>query len=107
MALMMYREALNLALRELLDHDERVFIVDEELRCFGAAFKATDDLSRRYCEKHIQDTNNHILTGSWPADSGTDRNASWRTQQACQSWHVSKANFYRTSEGLHFDKQTL
>ena len=46
MAQITYREALNQALREELDRDERVFIMGEEVGYFGGAFKVTDGLPR-------------------------------------------------------------
>jgi len=56
MALITYREALNQALREALDRDERVFIMGEEVGYFGGAFKVTDGLIASYGEKRIRDT---------------------------------------------------
>jgi pyruvate dehydrogenase E1 component beta subunit len=56
MAEITYREALNQALREELDRDERVFIMGEEVGYFGGAFKVTDGLLAVYGEKRIRDT---------------------------------------------------
>ncbi len=56
MAVIMYREALNMALREELDRDERVFIMGEEVGYFGGAFKVTDGLLADYGEKRVRDT---------------------------------------------------
>ena len=56
MAQITYREALNQALREELDRDERVFIMGEEVGYFGGAFKVTDGLIASYGEKRIRDT---------------------------------------------------
>jgi pyruvate dehydrogenase E1 component beta subunit len=56
MAQITYREALNQALREELDRDERVFIMGEEVGYFGGAFKVTDGLLAVYGEKRIRDT---------------------------------------------------
>ena len=42
MAEISYREALNQALREEMDRDERIFIMGEEVGYFGGAFKVTD-----------------------------------------------------------------
>jgi pyruvate/2-oxoglutarate/acetoin dehydrogenase E1 component len=56
MALITYREALNQALREELDRDERVFVMGEEVGYFGGAFKVTDGLLAVYGEKRIRDT---------------------------------------------------
>jgi pyruvate dehydrogenase E1 component beta subunit len=51
-----YREALNQALREEMDRDERVFIMGEEVGYFGGAFKVTDGLLAGYGEKRVRDT---------------------------------------------------
>jgi pyruvate dehydrogenase E1 component beta subunit len=56
MAKISYREALNIALREELDRDERVFIMGEEVGYFGGAFKVTDGLLAVYGEKRVRDT---------------------------------------------------
>lgn len=56
MAVMMYREALNLALREELERDERVFVMGEEVGYFGGAFKVTDGLLAEFGEKRVRDT---------------------------------------------------
>src|SRR5579885_70573 len=56
MAMITYREALNQALREELDRDERVFIMGEEVGYFGGAFKVTDGLIATYGEKRVRDT---------------------------------------------------
>jgi pyruvate dehydrogenase E1 component beta subunit len=56
MAQITYREALNQALREELDRDERVFIMGEEVGYFGGAFKVTDGLLAVYGDKRIRDT---------------------------------------------------
>lgn len=51
-----YREALNQALREELDRDERVFVMGEEVGYFGGAFKVTDGLLAVYGERRVRDT---------------------------------------------------
>jgi pyruvate dehydrogenase E1 component beta subunit len=51
-----YREALNHALREELERDERVFIMGEEVGYFGGAFKVTDGLLAIFGEKRVRDT---------------------------------------------------
>lgn len=56
MALISYREALNQALREEMDRDERVFIMGEEVGYFGGAFKVTEGLLAVYGEKRVRDT---------------------------------------------------
>jgi len=56
MAQIQYREALNQALREEMERDERVFIMGEEVGYFGGAFKVTDGLLAIYGEKRVRDT---------------------------------------------------
>jgi pyruvate dehydrogenase E1 component beta subunit len=56
MAQITYREALNQALREELERDERVFIMGEEVGYFGGAFKVTDGLLALFGEKRVRDT---------------------------------------------------
>lgn len=56
MAQISYREALNQALREELERDERVFIMGEEVGYFGGAFKVTDGLLAIFGEKRVRDT---------------------------------------------------
>lgn len=51
-----YREALNQALREELERDERVFIMGEEVGYFGGAFKVTDGLLATFGENRVRDT---------------------------------------------------
>jgi pyruvate dehydrogenase E1 component beta subunit len=56
MAQITYREALNQALREEMERDERVFIMGEEVGYFGGAFKVTDGLLAVFGEKRVRDT---------------------------------------------------
>jgi pyruvate dehydrogenase E1 component beta subunit len=56
MAQISYRDALNQALREEMDRDERVFIMGEEVGYFGGAFKVTEGLLAAYGEKRVRDT---------------------------------------------------
>ncbi|MCL5044671.1 MAG: alpha-ketoacid dehydrogenase subunit beta [Deltaproteobacteria bacterium] len=56
MAVISYREALNQALREEFDRDERIFIMGEEVGNFGGAFKVTDGLLAAYGAKRVRDT---------------------------------------------------
>jgi pyruvate dehydrogenase E1 component beta subunit len=56
MAQITYREALNQALRDELERDERVFIMGEEVGYFGGAFKVTDGLLALFGEKRVRDT---------------------------------------------------
>ena len=51
-----YREALNLALREELRHDERVVLLGEDIGAFGGAFKVTEGLLEEFGERRIRDT---------------------------------------------------
>jgi pyruvate dehydrogenase E1 component beta subunit len=55
-ALMTYREALRLALREELDRDERVFVMGEEVGVFDGAYKVTAGLLADFGADRIRDT---------------------------------------------------
>jgi pyruvate/2-oxoglutarate/acetoin dehydrogenase E1 component len=56
MATMRYREALNAALREELERDERVLLMGEDIGVFGGAFKVTDGLLAEFGEQRVRDT---------------------------------------------------
>src|SRR6266536_3771545 len=56
MAVMRYREALNQALREEMEADERVFIMGEDIGVFQGAFKVTQGLLDQFGEKRVRDT---------------------------------------------------
>jgi pyruvate/2-oxoglutarate/acetoin dehydrogenase E1 component len=56
MAEMRYREALNTALREELDRDERVVLLGEDIGVFGGAFKVTEGLLEEFGESRVRDT---------------------------------------------------
>ena len=56
MATLRYREALNQALREEMEADERVFIMGEDIGVFQGAFKVTQGLLERFGEKRVRDT---------------------------------------------------
>ncbi len=56
MAEMRYREALNLALREEMKADERVFIMGEDIGVFQGAFKVTAGLLEEFGDKRVRDT---------------------------------------------------
>jgi pyruvate dehydrogenase E1 component beta subunit len=56
MAELRYREALNAALREELERDERVFIIGEDIGVFNGAFKVTKGLLEEFGEKRVRDT---------------------------------------------------
>ena len=44
MAVITYREALNHALREEMERDDRVFLVGEEVGVYGGAYKVSQGL---------------------------------------------------------------
>jgi pyruvate dehydrogenase E1 component beta subunit len=53
---MRYREALNQALREEMEADERVFLMGEDIGVFQGAFKVTQGLLEEFGEKRVRDT---------------------------------------------------
>ena len=56
MSTMRYREALNQALREEMEADEKVFIMGEDVGVFQGAFKVTQGLLEEFGEKRVRDT---------------------------------------------------
>jgi pyruvate/2-oxoglutarate/acetoin dehydrogenase E1 component len=56
MATVRYREALNQALREEMQRDERVLIMGEDIGVFNGAFKVTQGLLEEFGEKRVRDT---------------------------------------------------
>lgn len=56
MAQMRMREALNLAMREEMRRDERVFVMGEDVAVFQGAFKVTEGLLDEFGEKRVRDT---------------------------------------------------
>jgi pyruvate dehydrogenase E1 component beta subunit len=56
MATVRYREALNQALREEMERDERVFIMGEDIGVFNGAFKVTQGLLEEFGDKRVRDT---------------------------------------------------
>jgi pyruvate dehydrogenase E1 component beta subunit len=56
MPTMRYREALNQALREEMEADEKVFIMGEDVGVFQGAFKVTAGLLEEFGEKRVRDT---------------------------------------------------
>ena len=56
MPTMRYREALNQALREEMQRDERVFLMGEDIGVFNGAFKVTAGLLEEFGEKRVRDT---------------------------------------------------
>ena len=53
---MTYREALNLALREEMKRDERVFVIGEEVGLYEGAYKVTQGLLKEFGPRRIVDT---------------------------------------------------
>jgi len=56
MAVMTYREALNAALREEMERDERVFLIGEEVGVYGGAYKVSQGLLEKFGERRVVDT---------------------------------------------------
>jgi pyruvate/2-oxoglutarate/acetoin dehydrogenase E1 component len=56
MAVMTYREALNLALREEMTRDPRVFVMGEEVGLYEGAYKVTQGLLKEFGPERIVDT---------------------------------------------------
>jgi pyruvate dehydrogenase E1 component beta subunit len=56
MAVLRYREALNQALREEMDRDERVVLMGEDIGVFNGAFKVTQALLAEFGERRVRDT---------------------------------------------------
>jgi pyruvate dehydrogenase E1 component beta subunit len=56
MAVMTYRDALNLALREEMTRDPRVFVMGEEVGLYEGAYKVTQGLLKDFGPKRVVDT---------------------------------------------------
>jgi pyruvate dehydrogenase E1 component beta subunit len=56
MAVMTYREALNMALREEMRRDPRVFILGEEVGVYDGAYKVTQGLLKEFGDQRVVDT---------------------------------------------------
>src|SRR4026209_2801789 len=56
MAVITYREALNHALREEMERDDRVFMVGEEVGVYGGAYKVSQGLLEKFGERRVADT---------------------------------------------------
>jgi pyruvate dehydrogenase E1 component beta subunit len=56
MAVMTYREALNLALREEMHRDPKVFVIGEEVGLYEGAYKVTQGLLKEFGPRRIVDT---------------------------------------------------
>jgi len=55
-AVMTYREALNLALREEMRRDPRVFVIGEEVGLYEGAYKVTQGLLKEFGPRRVVDT---------------------------------------------------
>src|SRR5438128_6325685 len=56
MPVMLYREALNAALREEMARDANVMLMGEDIGVFNGAFKVTAGLLEEFGEKRVRDT---------------------------------------------------
>ncbi|GIW12131.1 MAG: alpha-ketoacid dehydrogenase subunit beta [Chloroflexi bacterium] len=56
MTVMTYRDALNQALREEMQRDERVYLLGEDIGVFEGAYKVTQGLLAEFGEKRVRDT---------------------------------------------------
>jgi pyruvate dehydrogenase E1 component beta subunit len=56
MALMTYRDALNMALREEMQRDDRVFLMGEEVGVYQGAYKVSRGLLQEFGEMRVVDT---------------------------------------------------
>ncbi|CAA9474324.1 MAG: Pyruvate dehydrogenase E1 component beta subunit [uncultured Solirubrobacteraceae bacterium] len=56
MPVMRYRDALNQALREEMQRDERVYLMGEDIGVFNGAFKVTAGLLEEFGERRVRDT---------------------------------------------------
>jgi pyruvate/2-oxoglutarate/acetoin dehydrogenase E1 component len=56
MAVMTYREALNVALREEMRRDPRVFLLGEEIGLYDGAYKVTQGLLKEFGPQRVVDT---------------------------------------------------
>ncbi|MHB9035473.1 MAG: pyruvate dehydrogenase complex E1 component subunit beta [Armatimonadota bacterium] len=56
MPVIMYRQALNQALREEMRRDENVFVIGEEVAQYQGAYRVTEDLLEEFGERRVKDT---------------------------------------------------
>lgn len=56
MAVITYREALNMALREEMRRDPRVFVIGEEVGLYDGAYKVTQGLLKEFGPRRVVDT---------------------------------------------------
>jgi pyruvate dehydrogenase E1 component subunit beta len=73
-AVLRYREALNQALREEMQRDEKVVLMGEDIGVFNGAFKVTQGLLKEFGERRVRDTpiseNTIVGTGVGAAMNG-------------------------------------
>ena len=67
-------EAINEALSQEMERDERVFILGEDIGLSGGVFKVTDGLLDKFGEERVLDTplgrGHHHRGGDWVFDDG-------------------------------------
>ena len=56
MPVITYREALNQALREEMQRDERVFIMGQDVAAYGGSYAVTKGLPEEFGESLVRDT---------------------------------------------------
>lgn len=56
MPTLLYRKALNQALREEMRRDESVFVIGEEVAHYQGAYRVTEDLLEEFGERRVKDT---------------------------------------------------
>src|SRR5256714_7161497 len=56
MAVITYRDALNQALREEMERDDRVFLMGEEVGHYQGAYKVSEGMLEKFGEKRVVDT---------------------------------------------------
>jgi pyruvate/2-oxoglutarate/acetoin dehydrogenase E1 component len=61
-----YRQALNEALAEEMEQDERVFIMGEDVAIYGGAYGVTKDLWQKFGDERVRDTaiSEQVITGA-------------------------------------------
>ena len=82
MSVISYRDAVNQALGESLDQDERVFLVGEDIGPYGGAFAVTKGLWEKYGERRIKDSplsESAIVGASVGSRPWRDSGPSWRS----------------------------